>query len=796
MATCTIEQVEQGVQDLAWIEAENCKKVESLDCVLGTDPYPYSFSYSDLISSWQIDSLLVRLIELRKKLDRPLASLAAAFGDAKAWRAMGCTRQDDYMRLYHERSPRWMRDQIALGRALRRFPALEAAFEGRDGERPLGRLATITVYRVATDTTIDVWIDRARSVSFLQLQADARAYRAAQEKERAEQEQDEHRSVFGRENVEAFFEALDELRALRKENGAPGGEAQAEDESSRSEFEDVELDFFSTVVIDCPREVLAAFDEVLDLHSAVNGREESATSLIEALTAENSAGFEYPDAVRIAALKEARYDWALRYREETGCRPDPYVWIDEIPRDVRAENAAFCGVVSTECEPRYYIEEVEALFGEYDRLEETAEFAVASMKQALSEDEQICAEALHRAMVDLIAFDGRIERVIARLLGALQRIKPWGRAGVPEISNGSPHHAPTWARDLGQYAQERLGITASRANKLARVARRLMWFPVLEKDWRAGKLSTDMALELMPLLALNEAPAVFGLDEEMQKTWSDHAQKVTIRRLRDEVRAVRRGVVLGEPVSGPPAEPIKEVDPEVTVPRPLSDEQWVESLLRTPGRTLRHLEHVARRLEELAERTTWSHRNRLSFTLPDSIGHPFLVAIDHARGVDLMASCEAEPTFAADETAQETHASEGESPYLRAKPRWWGLLQLMIEYAHTWDPPEDISPGGGGLLNRRAAQDTYERYGYRCAAPGCTSRANLEEHHINHRAGGGTDDPSNRICLCRFHHQAHHETPVFHVSGKAPTDVIYRFGPKDSPSALTFRCDVRLSSRD
>ena len=45
------------------------------------------------------------------------------------------------------------------------------------------------------------------------------------------------------------------------------------------------------------------------------------------------------------------------------------------------------------------------------------------------------------------------------------------------------------------------------------------------------------------------------------------------------------------------------------------------------------------------------------------------------------------------------------------------------------------------------------RAGYCCAVPGCTSRRNLHDHHIQFRSAGGSDALHNRVLLCAFHHQ-------------------------------------------
>jgi hypothetical protein len=46
---------------------------------------------------------------------------------------------------------------------------------------------------------------------------------------------------------------------------------------------------------------------------------------------------------------------------------------------------------------------------------------------------------------------------------------------------------------------------------------------------------------------------------------------------------------------------------------------------------------------------------------------------------------------------------------------------------------------------------------HRCQVPGCGRRANLDVHHLRHRAHGGSSKLPNLTLLCRFHHHRLHE---------------------------------------
>ena len=46
----------------------------------------------------------------------------------------------------------------------------------------------------------------------------------------------------------------------------------------------------------------------------------------------------------------------------------------------------------------------------------------------------------------------------------------------------------------------------------------------------------------------------------------------------------------------------------------------------------------------------------------------------------------------------------------------------------------------------------HERDGWRCRVPACSSRQNLQEHHIVFRSRGGGNERGNRVSICAWHH--------------------------------------------
>ena len=64
----------------------------------------------------------------------------------------------------------------------------------------------------------------------------------------------------------------------------------------------------------------------------------------------------------------------------------------------------------------------------------------------------------------------------------------------------------------------------------------------------------------------------------------------------------------------------------------------------------------------------------------------------------------------------------------------------------------------------------FERDGWRCTVPGCSSMRNLHSHHIVFRSDQGPDDAWNRTALCAAHHHrcVHERLGRIHIRGRAP----------------------------
>ena len=101
-------------------------------------------------------------------------------------------------------------------------------------------------------------------------------------------------------------------------------------------------------------------------------------------------------------------------------------------------------------------------------------------------------------------------------------------------------------------------------------------------------------------------------------------------------------------------------------------------------------------------------------------------------------------------------------------PTWAAALFLIRRAVEEW---ERVGP-----TRRPTEWKIFERDQWRCQAPGCSSRHNLEAHHIIFRSHGGPDDPDNLITLCHGHHRRGIHDGYVTVMGSAPGDLRWSLG--------------------
>jgi hypothetical protein len=329
-----------------------------------------------------------------------------------------------------------------------------------------------------------------------------------------------------------------------------------------------------------------------------------------------------------------------------------------------------------------------------------------------------------------------------------------------------------WFDGPGHYARERLGLARTTAEDRVRLARGLGRLPALRQSYEEGRLGLEATLLLRRLLA--DGPA----DAEVVRAWVAHAEGVTVRRLRDEVRLRRRERALRPPAAGDAGPPTGR-DSE----GPPGDREWYASLAREPGTSRDRLAVLGRMLDGRTEPDVF-----MRLRLPADVAEALVRAIEAARA-DLAARVDRAPWDEAwPDPAAPASLRVARTFSLRSRrvPSWVGLLALLEEFVAVWDPPEQAG--------RRRAEAVYRRAGWRCEVPGCTSRSNLEDHHMVYRSRGGGNGLRDRICECRLHHHQGEHGGLVRSSGEAPLGLVWRLG---SPRWATWWAnDRRLTPRE
>ncbi len=342
------------------------------------------------------------------------------------------------------------------------------------------------------------------------------------------------------------------------------------------------------------------------------------------------------------------------------------------------------------------------------------------------------------------------------------------------------------------YARERLGMDVTRARALVRLERACAQSGPFAQAYRSGALSSVKASRLVPLVEVDP----LGTSVE---GWVEWAGRATVRRLDDDVE---RALALAETqpgefarTGGLPAEAHDSHsshhshdshdshlsgDREIGAVPTASEEESQADPDREIGAPPTAPE------EDPSTRGTW-----LASLGPDrEIGAA--PTGPEGRGLALRETCWARFIGPPDVVqlfkavlCTVRRRIERETGRL---PTSGEALGTMLDHAFgTWGFPEE----------RVAARyKIYARDGWRCAVPGCSSHQNLHDHHIHFRSAGGSDDPSNRVTLCAFHHLRGVHAGLLRCTGKAPDGLRWELGirPGITPLLAYRSGDVRIRS--
>jgi hypothetical protein len=670
-------------------------------------------------------------VALKQAIERMTPFLAAAargFVAARGWVPFGHARLDDHARERFGRSGRWVRDLAALGGALDRLPALEAALVGRDGRAPVGQVAALLIGRVASPPSVAVWIELARRLPIRDFKVAVRDARGAGSSLPLPRGSTGLPSTASNDEgsggdctVDSNEERTGCERSAESHEHRAGCTASADGEATVGRAADappIETEERVLVRLFVPEPIRVAFRETLALHRSVIGGEGSVASFVDALVGEALAGahpFDPDDAVEMPPRSDA-----AEVERRLHHRADGWIRLDE---DARCQEGPALDVLAR-------VRRIAARAGQGGPAE------------------------LDGQIQELVALEEQLKSQLGRLLMIMGRERGWSKLCFAGLEH---------------YAEQRLGLSATTARDRARLARGLLRLPFVREAYEGGRIKYEAAL--MIIRAVGGGP----VDPDVERAWVAHAGCATIRRLRDEARALARRRV---------------AEPRRSACRPMGDAEWYASLRQEPGAIGERVRSLGRRTLRRSAADVF-----LSLRLPGDLAGRFLAAIEGTREALTAAAA------AAGTGPDQGHAagSDGARPnepepvawrvarllFSRSRrvPEWVALLALLEDFVATWDDPAGMP--------RRRSDEIYARDGWRCTAPGCTSRRNLEDHHVVYLSRGGSlRASSNQVSLCRFHHKLGEHGTLASCTGRAPLDLLWRLGRPEIGS--WYRNDRRL----
>ena len=281
---------------------------------------------------------------------------------------------------------------------------------------------------------------------------------------------------------------------------------------------------------------------------------------------------------------------------------------------------------------------------------------------------------------------------------------------------------------MAAYASDRTGASSRKTKMLLRLQRACERCPPLHRAFRSGELSWVQAYTLVPIAVLDHSLP-------LQRAWIRRAQQVSVRRLEQDV-----GLALSAEASGLQ----QALDPE-REEREAPGEREQQQGSQAEGQTRAR----ATRLQK-TPRTSL-----LVFTAPSDQARFFRAVLANTqRRIEQL---------------ENRRSSEAEA------------FDVMVDHflsVHSDAHRERVRKKGA------RAYRIFERDGWRCSFPGCSSYRHLEAHHIQFRSAGGSDRDDNLTVLCKFHHLRGVHAGMVSVRGRAPNRLHFALGLRSGSPPL------------
>jgi len=465
------------------------------------------------------------------------------------------------------------------------------------------------------------------------------------------------------------------------------------DEDGESEGEERE-----TVFVHCTPAVRAKWHRARFLASRLEGHPVAGWAVAERLAAEALSALPF-DAAALARIED----------EQAAERAGPAREAEGPPA------AAALGVRSPQESPNGCAGP--RIGGTAWRAARTAVSEVAPSDACASGDSWLASllEGLDDA--DAFELDARLRRALEAEQRLTAQMGPWLLA----VARGRLYRA-YGCSSLGEFVREWLGMSPSKADALVRLERACQIGPPLREAYRAGRLSWAQAQQLIPLLRREDSAPWHAV-------WVAHAERVSVRRLDDELA---RALALGN-LEPPPLDPPTgnwDNGGDAAADDGAADERSGSA------------DAGAGDSQTGAHPTLFPKTMAFFFTAPRDVARLF-------RGA--LATVQRRIEQRNDRTASESEAFDA---ILEHAFETWGIANASLQREHR----------------------VFDRDDWRCTFPGCTSYGNLHDHHLEYRSRGGSNDLSNRTTLCVWHHQRGEHAKIVRCRGEAPGKLRFELG--------------------
>jgi hypothetical protein len=300
-----------------------------------------------------------------------------------------------------------------------------------------------------------------------------------------------------------------------------------------------------------------------------------------------------------------------------------------------------------------------------------------------------------------------IDRRLRELVSLRQNIA-WHQGRLLRVFVGRRLYRELGFLSFSRYCRERAGLGVRRAWDLITLERRLWLLPRIADAYRSGRLSWVRAAAIARVAT-----------EKTEDAWLHLALSVTVRRLEEEVALVQQDD--GPPSYGlaPPLGLDAEGRVQLSAPNARNNPTvCAQSGARTePGARAGETGDQGG-VQTSASTDGWS---RLRFWAPHDIGALWHKAMRVARAL-----------------------LESDGPPDAPAADWQCVERILSSFLESWSVRADPA----WLRHHRI----FERDAWRCRVPGCSSRRNLQVHHVVFRSHGGGDEDANLAVLCAAHH--------------------------------------------